>query len=303
MTLTTAQAQPSASTPPKPFGIVGSASGTGRWPAVAESLPALPGQTVYRPQALPVTPLPVVLWGNGACRDNGLQHAMFLREIASHGYYVIALGRPRFERGVERERKPELTIPTVAEIGTADETLLSEMQHALDWAAAENRREGSPLKGHLDLDKVAVMGHSCGGLQAIVMSADPRIRATIAFNSGIYNRAGPENRSRIKAGKDMLDKLHAPIAYFHGGPTDMAQPNAEDDAARIRTAPVFVGSLPLGHSGSFWLDENGGAWAKVGTAWLDWHLKGDPDAAAMFTGEACGLCVDPAWTVKRYNMK
>lgn len=34
--------------------------------------------------------MPVLLWGNGACVDNGLAHAAFLREIASHGYLVIA---------------------------------------------------------------------------------------------------------------------------------------------------------------------------------------------------------------------
>ena len=76
-------------------------SGTGPFPAVAELRADLPTHTLYRPVTLPKTPLPVYLWGNGACRDNGLQHGAYLRQVASHGYLVIAIGRPRAERPLE----------------------------------------------------------------------------------------------------------------------------------------------------------------------------------------------------------
>ena len=77
---------------------VGNPSGTGPLPAVAQSLETLPGHTLFAPVKLPKDPLPLLVWGNGACRDNGLQHGAFLRQIASNGYIVIALGRPREER-------------------------------------------------------------------------------------------------------------------------------------------------------------------------------------------------------------
>ena len=48
--------------------------------------------TLYRPVALPSEPLPLLIWGNGGCSDYGLSHDKFLRDIASHGYIVIALG-------------------------------------------------------------------------------------------------------------------------------------------------------------------------------------------------------------------
>ena len=280
---------------------LGEASGTGGLPAFAQADPSLPTHTIYRPVTLPRAPMPLVIWGNGACRDNGLQHAMFLRQVASHGYLVISLGHPREERGVSPEL-PEPAAGSAPPRATADETHVEQMDEAIAWATAQNAKPGAPLAGHVDLTRIAVMGHSCGGLQAIVMSADPRIRTSIIFNSGVYNKPSPANRSRIAVGKDALDRLHAPIAYFHGGPTDIAQPNADDDVSRITKVPVFLGVLSVGHSGTFWTDETGGAWAEMASHWFNWQLKGDEAASRWFSGADCLLCVNPQWRVVRRNM-
>src|SRR5690606_17205797 len=95
---------------------VGEPAGSGRYPAIAESAPDAEGYTVYRPLVLPSEPLPVVVWGNGACRDNGLSASHFLREIASHGYLVIANGTAREERP-PRERL-EVSAPSAAGAAT-----------------------------------------------------------------------------------------------------------------------------------------------------------------------------------------
>ena len=280
---------------------LGNASGTGGFPAVAQADPSLPTHTIYRPVTLPKKPMPLVIWGNGACRDNGLQHAMFLRQIASRGYLVISLGHPREERGIS----PNLPAPVAGSPPpppAADETNVGQMDEAIVWATAQNAKKGGALAGHVDLNHVAVMGHSCGGLQSITMSADPRIKTSIIFNSGVYNKPSPTNRSRIAVGKDALDRLHGPIAYFHGGPTDIAQPNADDDVSRITKVPVFLGVLPVGHEGTFWKDENGGAYGEVAGYWLDWQLKGDKAAGRWFSGKDCKLCVNPQWRVVRHNM-
>src|SRR5690606_12215193 len=87
-------------------GQIGEPAGSGLYPAIAETLMNAPGYTVYRPLELPSHPLPVVVWGNGGCRDNGLSASHFLREIASHGYLVIANGSAREERPPRATREP-----------------------------------------------------------------------------------------------------------------------------------------------------------------------------------------------------
>ena len=102
--------------------------------------------------------------------------------------------------------------------------------------------------------------------------------------------------------KSLLRKLHTPIFYILGGPTDIAYPNGMDDFARIDTVPVMVANLPVGHGGTF-SQPNGGAIAQVSVKWLDWQLSGDKLAAKAFVGKDCGLCTDPQWTVGRKRIE
>jgi dienelactone hydrolase len=274
--------------------VIGAPAGTGRWPAVAEARADAPGYTLYRPAQWPDERLPLVLWGNGGCRNNGLSASHFLREIASHGYLVIANGAPREERPVlaslppANGPRPAGAPPPRA---TADETQTSQLLGAIDWVM------NSDLALHVDTARIAVMGHSCGGLQALAAAADPRIDAVIAFNSGVYIRAG-SGLSGVDIVKDDLRKLHTPVAYILGGPDDIAYPNGSDDVRRIAHVPVFFANAPVGHGGTFGL-ANGGDYGRIGVAWLDWQLKGSKAAGAMFVGANCGLCKDPTWTIVR----
>src|SRR6201999_4547855 len=61
-----------------------------------------------------------------------------------------------------------------------------ELDRAIDWATTQNARVGSPYKGHLDVHHVAMMGQSCGGLQAMQASEDPRVTTTVILNSGAF---------------------------------------------------------------------------------------------------------------------
>src|SRR6478735_6634315 len=100
--------------PPAPHGpgVIDAPSGTGPYPAVAEVDAGLPDNTLYHPAKLPPKPMPIILWGNGGCRDNGLGNARFLREIASHGYLVVAAGHARQEEAM-RPVAPPNTPPVV----------------------------------------------------------------------------------------------------------------------------------------------------------------------------------------------
>ena len=261
---------------------VGAPSGTGPYPAIAESRADLPHHTVYRPVEWPREPMPLYVWGNGGCSANGLAHAAYLRQIASHGFVIVALGTPGGASAAPAD-------------SATDATQASQMIEAIEWAERETARQGSAFSRRIDATKIGVGGHSCGGLQALSVSNDPRIDTTLVLDSGIYNQPGT-GRSRIQVEKSQLTRLHGPVLYLLGGPSDIAYPNATDDVARIDRVPVFFGSLPVGHGGTFSAPD-GGDWAKVSARWLDWQLKANADAGRDFAGRDCRLCADARWTV------
>ena len=84
-------------------------------------------------------------------------------------------------------------------------------------------------------------------------------------------------------------------AQFIKAPPDKAYAAFMDPAA-------LLAWLPVGHGGTYFTEPNGGAYADVATAWLDWQLKGDRRAGRMFTGKDCGLCRDARWTVQRKKL-
>jgi hypothetical protein len=165
---------------------------------------------------------------------------------------------------------------------------------------AENLRSGSPYFGRINPKWVAVSGWSCGGLQALEVAADPRVSTVLIHSSGIFP-PGANPIPGMTITKAALQKLHTPIIYILGGPTDIAYANGMDDFKAINSVPVFVANLDVGHGGTF-MQPNGGYEASVAVSWLDWQLKGDPIAAQRFVGANCGLCKDPIWKVESKNI-
>jgi dienelactone hydrolase len=294
---TTTTAQSASSADAKPSSLVIEKGGTGPYKAVVSGDKSLPDFAIYRPQDLSTfgkdKKLPVVLWGNGAgCNDSG-DYKNYLNEIASHGFIVIGIGPYELFVAQNKELKKK---------GTKAAQLLE----ALDWIIAQNKSDGSIYKGKIDVTKVVVMGHSLGGLQALEVSTDPRITATVLCDSGVFNGAPPGGGGLTMPAvkKETLDQLHAPILYILGGKSDMAYPNGADDFSRITKVPAVLASQEVGHGGTFGAP-HGGAFSVAAVAWLKWQLRGDSEAATMFTGgEQCGLCKsDPKWKVEVKNLK
>ncbi len=271
--------------------------GSGPYPAIMEVDPSLPRHVIYRPEnlaKLKAKKLPIYIWGNGACTDDGASVKGHLLEIASHGYLVIApgyvgeqLAKVQAARGPRAEGAP-LTVPTS----------VKDLRDGLDWAVAQNTRPGSKYRGLLDTDAIAASGFSCGGVQAIdLASSDPRVTALIVQNSGLF-ADGSQILPGMDTPKSALAKLRMPVLYLMGGPTDIAWANGRDDFARINSVPAVMVALPVGHGGTHF-DPHGGAAAAIALDWLEWRLRGDKSAARSFLGDNCRLCTVPGWTIER----
>jgi hypothetical protein len=271
--------------------------GSGSFPAIKEEVASLPDHVVYRPadlRALGGQKLGVLAWGNGGCIDDGASARFHLMEIASHGYLVIANGRiysgPGAHTPPQRPVTPPGQFPPQA-------TQAGQMTQAIDWALAENARAGSALFGRIDPKQIAYSGWSCGGMQALQLARDPRVRTLIIHNSGIPDPF-PAAMPKMDLDKRTLLTLHTPILYILGGEQDVAYRIGMEDFRLISHVPVAVANLPVGHEGTF-QQPHGGEAAAVAVRWLNWQLRGDVEAAKHFVGEACGLCRDPRWTFER----
>ncbi|CAG8952758.1 hypothetical protein HYFRA_00009002 [Hymenoscyphus fraxineus] len=218
------------------------------------------------PSTIPInSTIPVILWGNGACAGWGGCFSKFLIEVASHGYFIIANGIPQFK-------------------GLFRQTSWTDMMEAMNWVTA-NCGEGGYR--HIDKSKIAVAGHAGGAIQAYTASLDERVTLTCIFNGGLLV---PQN-------VELFERFHAPVAYFLGGPTDMAFKNGERDYAKLPSRiPALKLNLPVGHMGTFGRAQ-GGKFGKAAIAFLEWQMKGDTIAANQFTAPSTSPLTAEGWDI------
>lgn len=284
-------------------------NGNGPYPATYAMAPNGMEDVVYQPADLSQVTgkLGVYIWGNGGCGYDATTARFHLIEIASHGYVAIAPGE--ILSGPKAPKPPADAAQRPAPPQGNDKRATPEkMIAALDWILAENQRQGSPFFGKIDPALVTFSGHSCGGLIAMKAALDPRAKALVLENSGLFRQqvGGPPADDRLGAvtrllsqmKKEDLVKLHTPVLYILGGPQDMAEPNGLDDFQHIQHVPVFVADHPgAGHGGLF--AEPNGEGTKVELDWMAWQLHNDKIAARTFTGPDCTLCRDYRWVVYR----
>ncbi len=262
--------------------------GTGAYKAIMKEELSLPEHTVFVPQDLSAfnkkNPLPVLVWGNGACANSPHEHINFLNEIASHGYLVLATG----------------VIPMENEWYRGPMSRTEQQVESMDWALAQNADPTSPYYQKIDVKNICVAGMSCGGLQTLYNCADPRIKTLMICNSGLFNQ---QNASQAVGGmpmpsKDKLKEIHTSILYMLGGESDIAYGNGMDDFKRIDHVPACATNLPVGHGGTY-AQPHGGEYAVVALAWLDWQLKGNKKASKMFVGKKCEILKRKDWTIEK----
>jgi hypothetical protein len=265
--------------------------GTGPYKAVMKEEASLTAHTIFVPQDLSAfdknKPLPVLVWGNGACTNSPWEHYKFLNEIASYGYIVVATG----------------FIPMNDEPYRGPMSTTEQQIESMNWVEAQNADPTSPYYQKIDVKNIAVAGMSCGGLQTLYNCADPRIKTLMVCNSGLFN---VQNASQAVGGmpmppKEKLKEIHSPVIYILGGKSDIAYENGMDDFHRIHHVPACATNFPVGHGGTY-REPHGGEFSVVALAWLQWQLKGDQQAAKMFIGSDCQISQRKDWTIEKNEL-
>ena len=245
--------------------------GTGAFKTVMKEETTLPEHTVFVPQDMTPfnaqKPLPVLVWGNGACANSPWEHMNFLNEIASQGYIVLATG----------------IIPMKDEYYKGPMSRSEQQIESIDWIIKQNADPTSPYYQKIDVKNICVAGMSCGGLQTLFNCADKRIKTLMICNSGLFNQqnAGQAVGGMPMPPKEKLNEIHTPIIYILGGKEDIAYENGMDDFHRIKHVPAYAANFPVGHGGTY-REPHGGEFTVVALAWLDWQLKGDMESAKLF---------------------
>jgi hypothetical protein len=237
------------------------------------------GYTIYYPDSLAPNGAknPIVAWMSGGGTNPTLYPLLPL--LATHGFVVVASN----------------TVPGIGD----EENLGKEMLAGIDWAIAENGRDGSPFAGKLDVTKIAATGYSMGSLATFTIASDPRLSTTVHISGG---NMAPER----------INNLRAPAAFFCGIPgddtcnilsndCDIAAANCDTDFNGAKTS-VFYGNFAGGHLGILTAPLQGQIQTEV-VAWLRWQLLGDGEIKGRFVGEQCGVCKDSNWKVKQKNLK
>lgn len=220
-----------------------------RAPASHRVAPDLPTHTIFSPVDLaPGEKLPLLMWANGFGLTWGLMFGDFLREIASHGYIIIANGTP-------------------TGLGMTDER--GQLQ-AVRWAA-QTPVGDDDLRHHIDAAKIALAGQSKGAIHTYAaandLCDDSAVKSIAIFNSGLMRR-----RARDLA---LVTGLLTSVYYFVGDERDVLFKNAGRDWDLIsKGIPAYFASLPTGHLGTLY-EESGGLFAVAAVNWLNYELKGD----------------------------
>ncbi|KAL4942894.1 hypothetical protein BDV06DRAFT_221736 [Aspergillus oleicola] len=249
------------------------AGGSGPFPATYFTDPTLPRHTIYSPSAPPPGPatLPVLVFAEGGCDNNGTKFEPFLTNIASYGFLVLALGPPNGTGSIFEDA----------------------MNEAVSWIQ-EKAGFGGKYES-VDSLRIAAAGQSCGGLLAYTQRSNDAVGFLGTFNSGLLGDT-PDAESNLPEGMiieepSVVKEVKKPVFYFIGGEGDVAYPAATADYHNLTGVPMWIGNYPVGHSGTY-REPDGGEFGVAAVKWLQWVLKRDQAAATFLT---CGGAERAGW--------
>ncbi len=226
---------------------------------------------------------PIVTWGNGT-NATPTMYATLLSHFASYGFTVIAT--------------------TLDNTGSG-----REIDAAAHYLVKADATSNSAFAGHLDVHRVAAVGHSQGATGAVrVATVDPRlITSVMTFSLPNSRWSLPNPDCPVRADCEAHPgRLTQPVFFISThGPIDaiIASPATERvDFESVRGRAVIgiiatSGSRPADHNSVQDIDVGGDPQGEMGyaTAWLEYTLRANEKAAAAFTGHHPELTSNPEW--------
>jgi hypothetical protein len=142
--------------------IKDTSGGSGKYKAKLFTEETLMGKTIYAPAIPPAgeEKMPLIVWGNGACLEEGMMFYNFLMEIASHGFFIIANGSP--EGAAPAASSPAAGGPPAGLMSMGRGAGLIQ---SIDWAG--NHTDILKKYGNVDLERIIAAGQSCGTMQSV----------------------------------------------------------------------------------------------------------------------------------------
>ena len=296
--------------PQPPYVSAETPQGTGPHPAIMATLPGAEKFVAYFPadlNALGNKKMPVMLWANGSCTYVGNKFRHFLTQIASHDYFVLAGGPMSAPDNGKAEtitiasnnpitnpEAPRVPTPPPAPGAPVRALVTHELlSQGIDWAIAENNRQGSKFYHKLDTKNIVVSGQSCGGSLTSTFASDKRVKTLMMWSGGTLKQ--PEG--------EINDLLNKPAMLITGDPRyDVAFWSGIKLYENIKKTPLFYAwRTNMTHLGTY-RQTDGGELAPIAIAWMDWQLKGDKTASKMFVGDNCTLCTNEHYHVQKRHI-
>ena len=226
---------------------------------------------------------PIITWGNGTNAVPTV-YSTLLRHFASYGFTVIAT--------------------TLTNTGSG-----REIASAARYLIRANGVAGTVFAGHLDVHEVASVGHSQGATGAVrVATTDPKLIAsvmTFSLPNSIWAAPNPDCPTKAYCEADPA-RLTQPVFFISThGPLDsiIASPKTERADFRSVRGHAALGIIDTSegraadHNSVQDADVGGNPAGELGyaTAWLEYTLRGNKSAAAVFSGPHPELVSDPDW--------
>ena len=226
---------------------------------------------------------PIITWGNGT-GDVPDMYSTLLLQFASYGFTVIATTRKNTGSG-------------------------REIDAAAHYMVKMNTTLGSVFYGHLNVHRVAAVGHSQGATGAArVAIMDPKLITTlITFSLPSANVATTNPDCPVVSDcEENMASVHQPTFLISTyGPEDryIASPRVErayfgEVKGRAALGTIRTsGGVKVDHASieNATFGGNPGEEIAYATAWLEFTLRGNRQAAQAFTGPHPELTSNPDW--------